>query len=454
MDDAPPPASSESDVHPDQNQDMFDELRQLLLEPEREQLQQLEGRLERWRPDPDGLSRMLPEAFVRRPTPDPALGTALFPTVEEAFKQSVKKNPIVLVEAIAPVMMPAIRKAIALALRGMMQSLNQTLEHSISIRGWGWRWEAMRTGKPFAEVVMLHALLYRVEQVFLIHRETGLLLQHVADATVEMQEPEAVSGMMTAIQDFVHDAFKVADDETLDTFQVGGLTVWVEQGPKAYLAALVRGNPPQDIRAVLQDTLDRLHHEYQDPLDEFQGDNTSFGTTKAALEACLLSQRTEGRGQRSPVFFWFGFGLVLGVISLGLGNWWQARGRWDRYVDHLRDTPGIVVTRSEKLWGSYVIDGLRDPLAPDPDDLLEGAKIPEGKVRSRWEPYQALYPSFILQRVRRMLRPPETVTLVFRNGTLVASGHATRAWVERARDLTRGFPGVQAWQEHNLTVIE
>ncbi|PON17607.1 hypothetical protein C2W62_12365 [Candidatus Entotheonella serta] len=275
MDDASPLANSEANsfqtnLSQEEKQEAFDELRQLLLEPEQKEMKRLENRLERWRPDLDGLSRMLPEAFVRRPKPDPALGTALFPTIEEAFKRSVKKNPVALVEAIAPVMMPAIRKAIAQALQGMMQSLNQTLEHSISMRGLGWRWEAMRTGKPFAEVVLLHALIYRVEQVFLVHRETGLLLQHVAADTVEMQDPEAVPGMMTAIQDFVHDAFQVGDDETLETFQVGGLTVWVEQGPKAYLAVLVRGTPPQDIRETLQDTLARIHQEYNDPLRELK----------------------------------------------------------------------------------------------------------------------------------------------------------------------------------------
>ncbi|ETW98582.1 MAG: hypothetical protein ETSY2_42605 [Candidatus Entotheonella gemina] len=290
MDHASPPANSESNVHQEQVQDGFDELRQLLLEPEREQLQQLEGRLERWRPDPDGLGRMLPEALVRRPNPDAVLGKALVPATEEAIRLSVKQDPDVLSVAIAPVMMPAIRKAIEQALKSMMQSLNQALEHSISIRGLRWRWEAMRTGKPFAEVVMLHALLYRVEQVFFVHRETGLLLWHVAAEPDGMQDPEAVSGMMTAIQDFVHDSFQVADDAALDTFEVGALTGWVERGPKAYLAALIRGNPPQDIRTTLQDTLARLHNEYHDALDEFQGDNTSFATTEPVLEACLLSQ--------------------------------------------------------------------------------------------------------------------------------------------------------------------
>ncbi|NJM53355.1 MAG: hypothetical protein HC846_08145 [Blastocatellia bacterium] len=55
----------------------------------------------------------------------------------------------------------------------MVQSLNQSLEHSISPKGLRWRIEAWQTGKSFAEVVMLNSLIYRVEEVFLIHRETG-----------------------------------------------------------------------------------------------------------------------------------------------------------------------------------------------------------------------------------------------------------------------------------------
>ena len=39
----------------------------------------------------------------------------------------------------------------------------------------------MRTGRSFAEVVMLRSLVYRVEQIFLIHRETSLSLLHVGD---------------------------------------------------------------------------------------------------------------------------------------------------------------------------------------------------------------------------------------------------------------------------------
>ena len=109
---------------------------------------------------------------------DKRLAKALQPTFEETLRASIKKDPRPFVDAVTPVMGTAIRKAIAEALGAMMQSLNRTLDNSVSVRSLQWRLEAARTGKPFAEIVLLHTLEYRVEQVFLIHRETGLLLQH------------------------------------------------------------------------------------------------------------------------------------------------------------------------------------------------------------------------------------------------------------------------------------
>ena len=86
--------------------------------------------------------------------------------------------------------------------------MNQTLGRSFSAQGLKWRLEAWRTGKALREVVLLRTLVYRVEQVFLIHRETGLLLQHVsAGPRRASQDADMVSGMLTAIRDFVQDSF-------------------------------------------------------------------------------------------------------------------------------------------------------------------------------------------------------------------------------------------------------
>ena len=67
-------------------------------------------------------------------------------TVHEHFIQIRRRDGAILgriagtlVDALFPVMGPAIRKAISEALSGMVQSMNRTLEHSISVQGLKWR---------------------------------------------------------------------------------------------------------------------------------------------------------------------------------------------------------------------------------------------------------------------------------------------------------------------------
>ncbi len=152
-------------------------LRHLILQPERSQLRQLQERLDNLRVSSEDVSQVLPEAVLHRARQDHQLTNALLPTVEEAIQSSVRRNPRTLVEALFPLMGPAIRRAVAHRLRSMIASLGYTLAVSTTLRGLKWRLEALRTGVPFAEVVLLHTLRYRVEQVFLLHRQTGLLLR-------------------------------------------------------------------------------------------------------------------------------------------------------------------------------------------------------------------------------------------------------------------------------------
>jgi hypothetical protein len=98
------------------------------------------------------------------------------------------------------------------------------LEQHLSWRSLQWRWESRRTGRPYAEIVVLRSLLYRVQQVFLIHRNTGLLLQCVTSPSAEgsqIRDPEMVSGMLTAIQDFVRDSVSGAEAENLEMVRMG-----------------------------------------------------------------------------------------------------------------------------------------------------------------------------------------------------------------------------------------
>src|SRR5919199_6774053 len=214
---------------PDNNHFPADEqlaqLRHLLLGFEQSELEKLYERLNNPNIHAEDISRLLPEAVILRSMQDKQLSEAIVPTVEEAIQASVKKDLNILADALFPIIGPATRKAISTALQAMNQSFNQTIEHSLSPESLKWRLEALQTGKSFAEVVLLRTLVYRVEQVFLIHRTTGLMLQHLVGEAAVVQDADLVSAMLTAIQSFVQESFPVEAGDTFETWQFGELTL-------------------------------------------------------------------------------------------------------------------------------------------------------------------------------------------------------------------------------------
>jgi outer membrane protein OmpA-like peptidoglycan-associated protein len=419
-------------------------LRTILVGPAEQQLQRLQARLDDRFSNARDLGTVLPQA-LRACAGDPELARALRPPVEEAITASVRRDPRPLADAIFPIIGPAIRRAVAASLASMLDSFNRTLEHRVSWRALRWRWEAFRTGRPFGEVVLLHTLLYRVEQVFLIHRETGLLLQHVRAGVVRVEDAQLVSAMLTAIRDFVRDSFRVAEDESLDALQVGDLSVWVEQGPLAIAAMVTRGTAPRELRVSLQRALEAIHLQHGAALEAFSGDTAPFDGTRPVLEECLQAEyRAGSRGRAGRAW------MAVAAIALVVAAAWAAvavrdRMRWSGYVDALAREPGLVVISTGRSEGRYVVAGLRDPFARDPADLLAGTRLSPDDVAGRWEPYHALTPPFVLARARQILQPPQGVTLGLENGVLAAEGLAPAAWVADAGRLAPLVPGVSAF---------
>jgi len=438
------------------NSQTFEDLRNLLLGREKKEIAGLRDRIENPIARAADVSAVVAEAIeLRRERGGREdLNKALTPSVEEALRESVRKDPSVLAGALFPVMGPAIRKSIAESIRSMLESFNQALEHSFSIGGIRWRIESMRTGKPFAEIVFLHSLLYRVEQVFLIHRATGLLLGHCVAPRVATQDPALVSGMLSAIQSYVRDSFNAPKEEGLDSLKVGELEVWVEDGPRAILAAVIRGHAAASYRAALKKTIEEIHRDFGSALEQFDGDSASLAPADQRLLLCLeshsLPKEATSRTHYLPI-------LALVVLVL-IGVWTAIAVRnqmmWNRFVDKLQSQPGIVVTSFEREHGRYLVRGLRDPLASDPALLLKDAHIDSGTVRFQLTPFYALDDEIVLRRALAMLQPPAGVALSVREGALAAVGQATSDWARRLRDRAAVVPGVDSVDTSKLEEID
>lgn len=429
----------------------FESLRRIITGPEQSDIKRLADQIEDPQAFAHHVSEVLPEAILLRSSRDRKIGNALEPAINQAITASIRRDRKALVDALFPVMGPAIRKAVSSAFLGMIQSFNQILEHSISFQGLLWRLEALRTRRPFGEVVLMHKLLFQAEQVFLIHTASGLLLQHVFIKEVNPEDPDLVSGMLTAIQDFVQDSFAVEKEDGLDTLRVGSeRSIWIEYGNNAYLAAVMRGTPPLDYRSALRDALDTIHLLKKDELNAFGGQTEAFDDIRGLLSDCLQIQVKEENKRKSPILLWAVAGLLAVLFLSWVSVFWRAGKQWDAYITELRRTPGIIVTEAERRFSSFYVSGLRDPLAGNPDDMLAQTRLDPEKVTASWKLHQSLEPELVLQRSKQVLNPPETVTLTFSEGELIAGGAADHQWIAEARKLAPVIPGVFALRASNL----
>ena len=167
------PADLKRDPDFHERPDELAELRALLLGQQLVELEALRKRLDDPELRAEELSQILGQAVAISIKRDGGLQRSFYPIVERALKISIAKNPGIIVTSLAPIIGDAVRKAVANAFRGMVESLNFVMERSLSWESVKWRLEALRTGKSFGEIALLRSLRYKVQQVVLIQRETG-----------------------------------------------------------------------------------------------------------------------------------------------------------------------------------------------------------------------------------------------------------------------------------------
>ncbi|RWN48563.1 MAG: OmpA family protein [Mesorhizobium sp.] len=416
-------------------------LRQLLVSREISELSRVTHLLDEPEQLAAAVGDILPSAAAR--APHAQLGEALAPAVERAVQRSIQKSPRTLTDILYPVFLPAIRKSIGEKIDQTFQSLNETLRHIFTWHGLKWRFESWRTGASFSEVVLKHSLVYRIEHAFLIHRNSGLLIAHVTADNATSEDPQLISSMLSAIQDFVKDSFNEKEQSGLDTIRFGDLRLWSEVGPFATLVSVIRGNPPEGLHEIVRDVLLRIHEESSQALEQFDGDGSQLASVEAQLQTCVeLKQEESNEG-----FPWLVAAVALLLLSLA-GGWyflswqsaqrWQAYvSRWQAYVSRLEAQPGIIVAEQQARDGQFYIAGLRDPLAADPESLLSGTQVDPARVHSQWQFYQSLEPEFVLKRLKASLAPPDSVRLSIDNERIVAEGEAPDTWIDRARAAAR-----------------
>ncbi|WP_395338110.1 hypothetical protein PN836_010660 [Ningiella sp. W23] len=350
-----------------------------------------EQRKEKLRQD---VTQVFTQALYDREHLDASVSASLVPHIQKSVKHAMLSQKKEFTNAMFPLVGGLVRKYVTVLLRDFIEKTNQLIENSLSIRGLKWRFNAWRSGIPFAKYVISQTYVYQIEQVLLIHRDTGTLLNAVNHSREDHEDSVLVSAMLSAINDFVSDSFskdQTNQEQQLDEIKTDELTLLLIQGPSAMLVAAVNGNISPQGKLYLREAMERLHSQFSAQFENFDGNTEDLAGSTELLETCLVSEfKDKAQGstknhpekQETPIF---AITLVF-IILLGIAYWWYLHWQTASAVGRLNEVTSIesIVPISIEKQGIHSIH-LRYLSSKDAEnngitDFIKEADVPEDWV--------------------------------------------------------------------------
>ena len=308
------PQSSRNDAQHKRPDAELEALRAILLDGYRERVADLEREL---------------EDVEHRITDEEALLATVTPVLGDAIRRRIRDAREEMIEALYPIIGQLVVRAVSEAIRDLARKIDAQVRTSFTPQVLWWRLRARIGGASPGELALREALPFQVAQVFLIHRKTGLLLQHACAAEEPAEDSDLIGSMLSAIRDFAEDAFGRGEQADLDVIEYGDRRILIEAGEHAYLAVVVDGVEPPGFRAEMRERIIEIGNTYVSVLRDYDGDPTPLASTEASLHSLMTPPSPAGLTTMQKRLLVGAFGLLFAcvVLSCFAGRWaWQTLG--------------------------------------------------------------------------------------------------------------------------------
>lgn len=290
-------------------------LRDILLGHHRDRVAELEAEL---------------DDVEQRISDEDALIAMITPVLGDAIRRKIRDSREEMIEALYPIIGQLVVRAVSEAIQDLAQSLDAQVRTSFSPQIVWWRLRARIGGASEAEIRLRELLPFRVTEVFLIHRETGLLLRHSSRDPEASADSDLISGMLTAIRDFAQDAFGRGREGQLEEIEYGDRHILIEAAQHTYLAVVVDGTAPPGFRADMRRRLIDIESQHIDALRDYDGDATPLASASEMLDPLMEPAEPASLSSGQKRLLAAVFGLALLVLVFGCAGvswvWREVRG--------------------------------------------------------------------------------------------------------------------------------
>jgi hypothetical protein len=219
------------------------------------------------------------------------LAALVTPILGEAIRRKINENRDEMITALYPIIGQVVSRAVAEAIRDLARRIDRQMRTSFNLASLGRRWWARARGISEAEIMMREALPFEVAEIFLIHRETSLLIYHISQQFDTSADSHLISSMLSAIRDFAQEAFGQGQTGQLDEIQYGARRILVEAGQYVYLALVIDGIEPSGFRDQMRQEIIEIEQSYGKILRHYDGNRAPLASVEAILQPLLTPVR-------------------------------------------------------------------------------------------------------------------------------------------------------------------
>ncbi len=130
-----------------------------------------------------------------------------------------------------------------------------------------------------------------IEDIYLIHRNAGILLQRKTWRDKDVIDPDLVAGMFQGVLNFVNDSFSSGERSKFSRMDIKGYIILVYDSELVSLAIVFAGEGEEilyhsidRIRVVMKETAESVENAYRDDLENYKGDVSAFKGTRRYMD--------------------------------------------------------------------------------------------------------------------------------------------------------------------------
>ncbi len=391
-----------------------DLLKNLLLKEELEVLNQLKQKVLSQEQFTQEVASVLATALKRAHKNDAELNKALYPPIKKGVLKAFSQSKQSIIDALLPIMGSLIRKTVSNSIKKVVADINRVLDQRLSFKALKWRWQALKAGVPYAEILFQKTIRYQVQEQFLINRNNGLLIEHAGDDEL-LKDNNAISAMLTVIQDFIRDSLQSPNADLLST-EIGDKVILISTGPQAFLASIIKGSVTERLKEKSQQLIENIHAKFSLELSEEDSYRNMPNVKEYLKEHLVLKNITKEEKKTN----WLPWVVVPALIIAGFSFLAYKRNQQFAAIEQKAEKiEGFYLQSVQRQGNHFQISGLLDPLA----DI---SALQQDNITFKTKPFVSLDTSMVGKRIQRIVDEYPSISFVLNNHHLTLNGTATQ----------------------------